>query len=307
MKLFCKNTESIRKILLFIFFFSAFVSLKAQFTYGTTGLMNMPTADMQKDKTFMFGGGYLEKHASTGRWFYDTWNYFVNITFFPWMEFAYTLNLHKAVVKDPALPGGYWVPYTYGKFINQDRSFHIRFRLWKEGWWKEWTPQIVIGSNDVIGDSWNGGSLSNPTTYKGNGFLNRYYIAATKHVEFTHMGDLGAHLSWVYNKRPEYKLNGLCVGANFRFKLKEDGTIWRRAVNGLNVMAEAYPADGQGVFYNAQLDGKNHKTYDRGVHIGKYDINIGACYSLWKDRINLYGELYGCKDFSGGIQFKVHL
>jgi hypothetical protein len=46
---------------------------------------------------------------------------------------------------------------------------------------------------------------------------------------------------------------------------------------------------------------------ERGVSIGKYDINIGASYSVWKDYIHLIGELYGCKDFSGGVQFKVHL
>ena len=46
----------------------------------------MPTAEMQRDKTFMFGGGFLEKHATPARWFYDTYNYYVNITFFPWME-----------------------------------------------------------------------------------------------------------------------------------------------------------------------------------------------------------------------------
>ena len=28
----------------------------AQINYGTTGLMNLPTADMQRDKTFMVGG-----------------------------------------------------------------------------------------------------------------------------------------------------------------------------------------------------------------------------------------------------------
>lgn len=58
-------------------------SVKAQFTYGTTGLLHMPTADMQQDKTFMAGGGYLNKHATPDRWYYDTWNYYINITFFP--------------------------------------------------------------------------------------------------------------------------------------------------------------------------------------------------------------------------------
>ena len=72
-------------------------------------------------------------------------------------------------------------------------------------------------------------------------------------------------------------------------------------------MAEAYPANGQGMYYKALLDNKKHKTYSRGIHVGIYDINIGACYSFWKNRINLYGELYGCKDFSGGLQFKIEL
>ena len=47
-------------------------SMKAQFTYGTTGLLHMPTADMQKDKTFMAGGGYLSKHATPNVWEYNT-------------------------------------------------------------------------------------------------------------------------------------------------------------------------------------------------------------------------------------------
>ena len=40
----------------------------AQFTYGTTGLLHMPTADMQRDKTFMFGGGHLNTHATPSHW-----------------------------------------------------------------------------------------------------------------------------------------------------------------------------------------------------------------------------------------------
>ena len=60
-------------------------SVKAQFTYGTTGLLHMLTADMQKDKTFMFGGSYLNSYAMPSAWYYDTYNYYINITFFPWL------------------------------------------------------------------------------------------------------------------------------------------------------------------------------------------------------------------------------
>lgn len=293
-----------RKILIILLLSTLGISaIKAQFTYGTTGLLNMPTADMQKDKTVLLGGSFLEKHASPGRWNYDTYNYYINITFFPWLEIAYTCTLHKSIPNDPMYGSGFWVPSTYGKFTNQDRNFSGRLRLWKEGWWKWWTPQIVIGGNDALHNSWEAGSKvgidENPT----NGFYNRYYIAASKHFDFFNIGELGTHVSWVYNKRKEYKLNGLCIGANFRFKLKEEDSAVNKAINGINLMIEAYPADGQGT---SRVSYKK-RQYNRGIAIGKYDINAGLCYSFWKDRINLYGELYGCKDFSTGVQFKIHL
>lgn len=280
----------------------------AQYSYGTTGLLNMPTADMQRDKTFMLGGNFLEKHTSTARWHYDTWNYYINITIFPWLEMGYTCELHKAMKEDYGQhTNGYWVPSTYGKFVNQDRQFNVHLRLWKEGWWKSWTPQIVIGSDDISSHSW--GDTDKrfevaDNTY--NGFNNRYYLAITKHFEFSNVGELGAHLAYLYNKRSDYPLNGVAIGANFRFHLPtEEGLTWQRILNGLNLMAEAYPADGRGYLYKDSFTPQ--KQLDRGVAVGKYDINVGASYSIWKDYINFVGELYGCKDFSGGVQFKVHL
>ena len=69
-----------RRLILFLLFFVMIGAVHAQFTYGTTGLLNMPTADMQRDKTFMFGGGFLEKHATPARWTYNTFNYYLDIT-----------------------------------------------------------------------------------------------------------------------------------------------------------------------------------------------------------------------------------
>lgn len=294
-------------LLLNLFLLIGVSSLKAQYNYGTTGLLNMPTADMQRDKTFMFGGGFLEKHTSTARWFYDTWNYYINITFFSWLEVSYNMVLHKAVKDDYGTQNsGYWVPSTYGKFTNQDRQFCVRLRIWKEGWWKTWTPQIVIGSDDISTHSWGDTSKRfDIEDVKGNAFNNRYYIAVTKHFDFQNIGKLGAHLSYLYNKRSDYSLNGVAIGANFRFKLKEKDSFLHKAINGLNLMAEAYPADGRGYLYKDSFTPQKH--LDRGVTVGKYDVNVGATYSIWKDYINLVGELYGCKDFSGGVLFKVHL
>lgn len=267
-----------RKVLFFCLIITSCIQLKAQYVYGTTGLLHMPTADMQKDKTFLFGSSYLDKAATPNRWSYHTFNYYINITFFPWLEIGYTCTLFKARHGEY-----YWPEYVWGKYCNQDRSFHGRIRLWKESWWKDWTPQIVIGANDPGTND----ILENPnkpnygittTSSVGNGHWNRYYIAATKHIDFKNIGNLGIHVAYVYNKRIDYHLNGPCFGTNFKFNLPAE-SIFEKTINGLNLMAE----------------------YDSRT------INIGGSYSIWEDHINIIGELTNCKYFSGGIFFKIHL
>ena len=68
---------------------------RAQYVYGTTGLLHAPSADMQRDKTFLCGFSYLQVAATPKHWNYDTWNYYINITLFPWLEVGYTCTLHK--------------------------------------------------------------------------------------------------------------------------------------------------------------------------------------------------------------------
>ena len=254
--------------------------VKGQFTHGTTGLLHMPTADMQPDKTFMMGGSFLSKHATPPRWSYDTYNYYVNITFFPWLEVAYTCTI-----------------FDEGIMMNQDRNFSARLRVWKEGWWKAWMPQLVLGVND--GTSAGGGDYLNAgVSGSANGYYSRYYVAVTKHMVDESVGKLGLHMVYLYNKRTENPLNAFGFGLDFRFGMPSE-SIAQRVLNGLTLIAEAYPGNGRGVA--RVLDA------ERGVAIGKYDVNIGACYSMWKERINVYGHLYGCKDFSLGLQFKVVL
>ena len=265
-----------------------------QFTYGTTGLLNMPTADMQKDKTFMFGGGRLSKYATPYRWNYDTWNYYINITMFPWLEMNYTCTVFDETI---------YRGTRKIHMINQDRNFAIRLRAWKEGWWKPWTPQIVLGVNDFTtgsGQDYSAMDISGT----GNGYWNRYFVAMTKHFNLAKVGELGAHLAYVYNERTYYHLNGVAAGMNFRFGVPGE-SFWVQALNGLNLMAEAYPANSQGGRKLQSYDGE--KFFERGLYVGRYDLNVGACYSLWNDRINLYGHWYGCKDFSAGLQFKIVL
>ena len=252
----------LRKLFFVVCFMFLGLSAMAQFTYGTTGLLHTPTADMQKDKTFMAGGSYLNKHATPSRWSYHTWNYYINITFFPWLEVAYTCTIFDEMIGNVHM-------------VNQDRNFSGRLRLWKEGWWKEWTPQIVVGVNDPTSGS--GGDYTNlGVEGDGNGYLNRYYIAATKHIDW--YGEWGIHAAYVYNKRNKDKLNGPALGVDYQFALPET-TFLNKTVNGLNLMAE----------YDSKF------------------MNIGAKYSLWKDHINVITELRECKYPSVGVFFKVHL
>ena len=258
------TTQSIRWIGLFVCLWFFASPMKAQFTYGTTGLLHMPTADMQPDKTFMFGCSRLDSHAMPSRWTYNTWNYYVNITFFPWLEVAYTCNIFDE-----------WSASGNLHLMNQDRSFHGRLRVWKEGWWKEWTPQIVAGVNDATTGS--GGDYTEMGVEgDSNGYFNRYYVAATKH--FAWSGRWGMHAAYLYNRRGKDKLNGLAFGVDYQFALPET-TVWRKALNGLNLMAE----------------------YDSNY------TNVGARYACWKDHINLIAELRDYKYPSVGIYLKVHL
>ena len=125
-----KNKPGYRWIWMWGLLVAFSLNASAQYTYGTTGLLHAPSADMQKDATVMAGGGYLHPSATPSTRDYHTWNYYVNITFFPWLEIGYTCTLFSEE----------WLgvdKHGYSGFTNQDRSFQGRLRIWKEGWWKD--------------------------------------------------------------------------------------------------------------------------------------------------------------------------
>ena len=268
-----------KRILLLVVLYSISLLANAQALMGTTGLLHAPTADMQRDKTFMFGGNYLNAnplstHFRSSEVGY-TFNYYINITMFPWLEVAYICTLVHADYGSTYFPEQSW-----GKFANQDRAFSARLRLWKEGWWKEWMPQIVLGLDDPTSHAdHGGGELVSGNTSDSNNYATRYYLAVTKHLDFQNVGELGIHAAFVcgnakgieHYKRPSF-------GANFRFAFPEASAI-NKAINGLNIMAE----------------------YDSRT------INSGFEYSFWEDYINAVVELNRCKYVSCGLIFKVHL
>ena len=270
--------RKIRLILICLITISSLQS-QAQALYGTTGLLHAPTAEMQKDKTFMVGGNVLHlvplQYLTTNEIKY-TFNYYLNITIFPWLEVGYTCTINYANHGSTYFPEQSW-----GKYTNQDRAFNARLRLWKEGWWKSWTPQIVLGLDDPTShEAYGGGAIKFDEDGMQNNHFTRYYLAATKHFSFTGVGTLGVHAAYVDYRAcwfPHYRRPA--AGVNFKFNLLPEDNLAVKALNGLDLMAE----------YDART------------------VNIGAHYQLWKDHINLIAELNNGKYFSGGIYFKIHL
>ena len=187
------------------------LTCKAQLTNGVTGLLHMPSADMQRDGTLMIGGNFLNRHNLPNNywWGYDSYNYFLNVTFLKRLEIAYVCTLFKGKKEN-----SYWPEITWGKFVNQDRHFAARLQVLREvEWWKH-MPALVLGVNDPTTGS--GGDYTNMAVEgNGNGYFNRMYIAMTKHFD-VRVGELGVHAAWLYNRRTDYPLNGPAVGVNFK-------------------------------------------------------------------------------------------
>ncbi|MBP1614715.1 MAG: conserved hypothetical exported protein [Bacteroidetes bacterium] len=179
-------------------------TLSAQLTYGVTGLLHTPSAEMQRDKTVMLGGNFMNKEITPPIWSYHTYNYFLNITVFPWLEVAYTCTLFQSQTT-----GVNW-KVGKGKFTNQDRYFSVRARvLREEQFWKD-MPAIVIGTSDPFTESGDGEIAST----NGNGYFSRFFVAMSKHF-FVGKGKMGIHLSYLYNNRNDYSLNGVAGGISY--------------------------------------------------------------------------------------------
>jgi len=154
-------SKSISKMMLgaVILLLTSSFYLNAQSTLGVTGLLNSPSADMSPDGTIKIGGNYLPNQFTPAEWNYNTFNFFLNITFVSFAEIAITNTAFDL--------------YHNGKFSNVDRAICFRIRPIKEG--KYW-PAVVIGSNDAL------------TTYGlfGVASFNKYfgsnYIALSKHL-----------------------------------------------------------------------------------------------------------------------------
>lgn len=186
-----------QKIIWIIFIIVFPVSLSAQLTYGTTGLLHVPSAEMQPDKTVMAGFNFMNRELTPPRFDYHTYNYYLNFTLFPCLEVAYTCTLFT---------GESLGVKSQRHFTNQDRYFSARLRLVKE---YPFFPAIVVGTSDPFTSS--GHKFDTQT---GNGYFSRFFIAATKNIHLKGQS-LGIHLSYLYNRRFDYPLNGIAGGITY--------------------------------------------------------------------------------------------
>ena len=244
-----------KRVILCILLLCFTFALSAQLTYGTTGLLHAPSAEMREDKTVMLGANFLNKEITPPTWYYHTYNYYPNVTILPWLEVAYTCTLFKAEALGLK-------PYGYSGFTNQDRYFSVRLRALEEGQFWKHMPAVVLGTSDPFTSS--GGVIASE---QGNGYYNRFYLAATKHVRVGRE-TIGVSLSYVYNRRREYKLNGVAAGVTYNPSFHPQ----------LRLIAE----------------------YD------SRDFALGATYLLF-NHLHAQVELQRMKYFTGGLTFQFRL
>ncbi len=170
----------------------------SQSTMGMSGLLNSPNAVISNEGMVKIGGNFLHERLTPDYWDYDTFNYFLNITFFPFVEIAITNTALDL--------------YDEGKFTNVDRSVCVKFKLLNEG---KYYPAVAIGSNDVITS--NTDNLFDPGS--GNKYFGTHYIAISKHLNLS-VAKIGLHAAFNMLSSTKQKINfplsgGISISPSF--------------------------------------------------------------------------------------------
>ena len=170
---------------------TSFTEISAQDLIGTTGLMNIPTADMQPDGTFDGGARWVTQTALHDLVNFDTGIYYVRFTPFSFFEFTFRETLFKTQ---------HSVKKTWN-YYQQDRSSTIRIRPLAERRGK-WWPSIVFGANDLY------------SAY-GNSFYAGYYGVATKHFPLG-SGHVSLSAGYFHPVKAGKMYNGAFAGVEYR-------------------------------------------------------------------------------------------
>lgn len=259
-----------KKSFLFVLFLALAAAVaRAQFADSSTGLLQMPTAEMQPDGTFMITNNYLNKHSlSSVGWGYDTFQYGFSISFWGRMEIGYVCTIFDGVRKPN--------PTERDKIMkNQDRHFTGRLCLLREGeFGLAWMPALVVGISDPTTGSRGGNYIDADVSQYGNAFFNRNFIVLSKNLP-TAWGGVGVHAGYQFNMRRDYPINGPCVGVSWR-------PVW---------------LDGRGILDNVNLI----------VEYDSRTPNIGFVASIWDNRFDVMFELQYFCWVNFGLRYKLRL
>ena len=181
------------------------LSMRGQQYVGQSGMIHVPTADMDTAGVARVGLHYIPKEMMPDQMLYDNEKFnsltnYLSLTAFRWVQvsYGYTLwKMHRNLRK-----------YNKGGFYSKDRYFSLKFQPIRED---QWWPSVVIGGNDVWGASDGGESGSN--------YYRNYYIALSKHVT---LGDqlIGGHVAyrkWKLdsNRKWDGVVGGITVNPSF--------------------------------------------------------------------------------------------
>lgn len=159
---------------------------------GTSGLLNVPTAEILPDREFRFGFNYIQKpYAILGHPDHSNTAYYCSIGYLPFLEIS--LRITRIVNwKEYTLPIG-------------DRMASFRVRLTKE---KKLLPAIAFGIQDVM-------SLVDD---KASCHFNALYLVGSKTLLLPFDMKTGVHLgigtNWM--KANEHHLAGIFGGLDLR-------------------------------------------------------------------------------------------
>ena len=243
---------------------------RAQFTDCSTGLLQMPTAEMQDDGSFMITNNYLNQHATSKAWEYDTFQYGIYVSFWRRIEIGYVCTIFN----------GAWDPNPYKSWRediirNQDRHFVGRVCLLREGdFGVKWLPAVVLGVSDPVTGAGGDYTKTDLVAGGGNGYFNRYFAVMSKHFQSS-WGKIGVHAGYQYNRRTDYPINGPCAGINW-------SPVWLQ----------------------------HHGILDEVNLIAEYDsrtVNMGFVASIWDNRFEAMFELQNIQWINFGLRFKVRV
>lgn len=180
----------------------------AQQYTGMSGLIHVPSAEMDNAGDARIGAHFLNGHFTPDQpyWYfegkkYHTADFYVSLTPFKWVELGYTITLFRGIDQRPGENSGY---------NKKDRYMSIKFRPLEEG--KYW-PAVALGSNDFLSSA---PLRNNNKSDDSNGFWRNYYIALTKSFDIKgHI--LAPTLTYRYfTNHFNHRWNGLVGGVVYK-------------------------------------------------------------------------------------------